>query len=311
MKKYLIIRYSFFFTLLLFSFAFTADAISQDNSQGIEKADSPQYRTSEKDSIIFRVFDIEGVSDEYKRKIVEGIRLSYVYSPDIEVPLAIFDSLTASRPDRPEGYFLKSVLFYILYSANPKKALSDSLRYYSNEAIKITEELMKDDPDNKYYKFYLGAAYGNMGLYYLKNRSYWKAYRNGKKGKNYLEKALKADPDFGDAQFGIGIFYYYADVLTKYIKPLLFIIGMSGDSEKGLRLLEESLKNSSLSQVEARDFLSRFYSRYEGRREEAEQYMLQLYIAFPDNPWYLYNLSVFYYESGDYKGIMSGTFGSD
>ncbi len=274
-------------------------AFSQENSTG-NKDQNKLLNSTEKDTIKFKLFEIEGVSDEYKRRIIEGIKLSYANSPDFEVPFSMFDSLTAMRPDRPEGFFLKSALYFSLYSANPRSVHFDSLKYFSDKAIELTKKLMEDDPDNKYYKLYLGAAYGNMGLYYLNNGSYWKAYRNGKKGKNYLEDALKTDPDFGDAQFGIGIFYYYTDVLSKYIKPLLYIIGMSGDRKKGLSMLEASLKNSTLAQVESRDYLARFYSRYEGRRDKAEQYLLFLHETFPDNPFYLFNLSVFYYDYGDY-----------
>ena len=253
------------------------------------------------DNITFKEFEIEGVSDKFKQQMVTGIILTYQNSPDLSIPFAIFDSMIVARPDRPEGFFFKALLYSSIYSVDAQQTVFDSLEYYFDTVYDITGKLLKTDPDNKYYLFYLGAGYGNMGLYYLRKNSYWKAYRYGKKGKNYLKKAIEVDPEFGDARLGIGVFQYYTAVLSKYIKPLLYIIGMSGDKEKGLENIRLAVNKSYLSQVEARDFLSRIYSRYEGRKDDASEIYRVLTDKFPGNPMYSYYYAGHMFDYGDYK----------
>lgn len=270
--------------------------LSQNNRGKIK----PAFNINVSEKIKLVPFDLKDVTEDFKQKMVKGIELTYQNSPDLKEPFEIFDQLIIERPDRPEGYFLKASLYFSLYMVESKQSIFDSLKTYSDKAIEISEKLLKADPDDKYYNFYLGAAYGNMGLFYLKTKSYWSAYRKGKKGIKYLDKALKIDPDFGDAQLGKGIFLYYASVLSAYIKPLLFIVGMSGDKEKGLKNLLESVENSQLSRIEARDFLSKIYGEYEGKKNETMKMLKQLNENFPTNPYYLLNYAVYTYETGDY-----------
>lgn len=75
-------------------------------------------------------------------------------------------------------------------------------------------------------------------------RSYWKAGREAKKGKDDLEHYLRAHPNDGNAASILGTFLYFADqisVVVKFISKLLFM--PSGDRVEGLRLMQAGAAN--------------------------------------------------------------------
>lgn len=260
---------------------------------------SAQIET-ESNKIKLRVFDINGVSEEFKNLMLSGILSTYMHSTNLSEAFTDFDSLIRMRPDRPEGYFLKAALFLSMYQIDKSSANFDSLKTYTDRTILITENLLKYYPNDQYLHFYLGGIHGNIGLHYLREKSYWKAYRNGSKGKSYLEKAIKIDPTLAGAELGLGIFLYYADIMPKYIKPLLFIVRLRGDREKGLEKMRFAAENSALSIVEANYFLAKILDQYEGNTEEAQKIYQLLHNEFPENLYYHYSLALFFYKNGNY-----------
>ena len=248
--------------------------------------------------IELRTFDIPEVSDKFNEMMLSGIMLTYENAPYLDKSFATFDSLIVMRPDRPEGYFLKASLLLSIYQVDKNQAVFDSLKVYADKTIGISKKLLDEQPDNKFLHFYLGGIYGNMGLQYLRQGSYWSAYRNGSKGKGHLEKALKIDPEFADAELGIGIFKYYADVLPRYMKPLLFLVRLSGNREEGLSKIKLAAEKSALSRIEANFFYAKILQEYEGDPAGALDVGYQLHNQFPDNMFYHYSLGQFLYENG-------------
>lgn len=255
-------------------------------------------RGSADSSIELRTFDIPEVSNKFNEMMLSGIMLTYENAPYLDKPFATFDSLIVMRPDRPEGYFLKASLLLSIYQVDKNQAVFDSLKVYADKTIDISKKLLDAQPDNKFLHFYLGGIYGNMGLQYLRQGSYWSAYRNGSKGKGHLEKALKIDPDFADAELGIGIFKYYADVLPRYMKPFLFLVRLNGNREEGLSKIKHAAEKSALSRIEANFFYAKILQEYEGDPAGALEVGNQLHDQFPDNMFYHYSLGQFLYENG-------------
>jgi hypothetical protein len=251
-------------------------------------------------TIKLKPFNVPQLSEDFKQKMVAGVYATYEDIPFLERPFAVFDTLIQMRPDRPEGYFLKAALYLYMYQIDNSKANFDSLKHYADKIINICDSLLKKNPNDQYVLFYLGAIYGNMGLQYLKQNNYWNAYWYGVKGKNYLEKTIKIDSTLTDAEFGIGIYLYYADILPKYIKPLLYIVRLAGNKEEGLKKIRFAAENSFLGRMEAYYFLAKILDEYEGRTEEAQSILQKLSMRFPDSQYYIYTLGVFYYEHGEF-----------
>ena len=89
--------------------------------------------------------------------------------------------------------------------------------------------------------FYLGAAYGVRAQFRVYRVERLAAARDGKRIKESLEQALALDPSMHDAEFGIGMYRYYAGVAPAIFRFLRFLLLLpGGDREGGLAQLERA-----------------------------------------------------------------------
>ena len=118
--------------------------------------------------------------------------------------------------------------------------------------------------------FFVGAAYGVRAQFRVYRAERFAAARDGKQIKEALEKALALDPGMHDAEFGIGMYRYYAGVapaLFKFLRFLLLLPG--GDREGGLAQLERASQLGLLVRGEAQFQIHVLYLWYEHKSKEA------------------------------------------
>ena len=111
------------------------------------------------------------------------------------------------------------------------------------------------------------------------------AARDGKRIKDALERALALDPEMHDAEFGIGMYRYYADVAPAVLRFLRFLLLMpGGDREDGLRQLERAATRGVLVRGEALHQIQVLYLWYEKKWPQALEIIRTLQARYPGNP---------------------------
>ncbi|HEX8028035.1 MAG TPA: hypothetical protein VF491_06220, partial [Vicinamibacterales bacterium] len=88
------------------------------------------------------------------------------------------------------------------------------------EALRMTES----EPQRAEAWFYLGAAYGARAQFRVYRGERLSAARDGKRIKEALERALVIDPGMHDAEFGVGMYRYYAGVAPAVFRFLRFLL---------------------------------------------------------------------------------------
>ncbi len=88
------------------------------------------------------------------------------------------------------------------------------------------------EPKNAEAWFYLGGAYGARVQWRVMRGQTLAAARDGKQIKLALEQALLLDPAMDDAQFGLGLYEYYADVAPTGAKMLRWLLLLPGGNRK-------------------------------------------------------------------------------
>jgi hypothetical protein len=132
--------------------------------------------------------------------------------------------------------------------------------------------------------FYLGAAYGVRAQYRVYRVERLAAARDGKRIKESLEKALALDPSMHDAEFGIGMYRYYAGVAPAIFKFLRFLLLLpGGDREGGLEQLERASRLGLLVRGEAQYQIQVLYIWYEHKSKEALALIRGLQERYPHN----------------------------
>jgi len=201
------------------------------------------------------------VDERYDRGIALMYRLEFDKAQEQ------FQDIIKADTSNPAGYFALAALSWWRYSQNfdvtaDFKDLEDEFMKNADAAIKVCDARLdkKEVLDQTY--FFLGSSYGLKGRWYAVQRRWFKAYINGNKGKKYLSKAVKVNPEFYDAYLGLGIYDYFADTLPGVLKisALLFV---HGDKERGIAEVRLAQQKGRFFSTEASLFLVEILTRHE------------------------------------------------
>jgi tetratricopeptide (TPR) repeat protein len=154
-------------------------------------------------------------------------------------------------------------------------------------AIAATEAWTTREPRQAEAWFYLGGAYGARVQWRVLRQERLGAARDGRQVKNALDKTLALSPGLVDAQFGLGLYEYYADVAptaAKILRVLLMLPG--GDRARGLARMQRTRQNGQILADEAAFQLHVVYFWYENRAQDAIALLEELVRRHPRNPFF-------------------------
>src|SRR5207253_2769147 len=117
-----------------------------------------------------------------------------------------------------------------------------------------------------------------------RENEWWQTAKLGKEMKKSCEHILQTDPTYYPADYLLGSYNYFADVLPahiKFIRTLLFLPG--GDREKGLRELMTSYQKNNVVSAEAGRTLALIYIYYEKEYPEAVKICDNMLAQYPES----------------------------
>jgi hypothetical protein len=184
-------------------------------------------------------------------------------------------------------------------------AHDEAFRAKATAAIAAADAWTLREPRRAEAWFYLGGAYGARVQFLVTRGEPLAAARDGKRVNDALEHALRLDPEFHDAFFGIGLYHYYADVAppaARLLRRLLLLPG--GDKARGLREIAHARDRGRLVRSEADYQLHLLDLWYERRPEHALELMRDLRTRHPRNPHFAQRIA----EIEDvYLGDLTGS----
>lgn len=234
--------------------------------------------------------------------------LNKIYSgdPDAAIPLA--QELQRQRTDDPLGYLIEGeARWSILYCAacEIKWGMVDAWKRDRNtiaadsESANATYMAVADKAIDLAQKRIatsnaaIDHLYAGMG-YALKARLYGlhaegrAVARAGVSARQEFMKALEIDPQMADAQTGLGLYNYYVDSLSAYVKVLRFFMGIpAGNKQLGIQQLEAGEKDGVLLKVTARFHLAKNLRNFDFDYARAEGTLAPLVEQYPRNPTFL------------------------
>ncbi|NIS39145.1 hypothetical protein GWN91_08485, partial [Candidatus Saccharibacteria bacterium] len=207
-----------------------------------------------------------------------------MYNLHFEQAEKTFVEAQSEFPDYPHGYVYQAYIAAIVYSMDRK---DDSLEQILNRHIEQASEVAEDYKDRMEETadshFYLGLLRGIKALAHATNRSYIKAYWDGRKAKSDLEKTVDLNPEYYDAYLGLGLFQYYVALLPGVLKFFAKLLGFEGDRYKAMQQIELSAEEGQYFRVEA-EFLTHS-TRYflEGDTTTTIPALKKMYEEYPEN----------------------------
>ena len=152
-------------------------------------------------------------------------------------------------------------------------------------AVKETAAWTVREPRRAEAWFYHGVALGARGQWRVLHEEKLAAAREGKRVKEALDRALALDPTLQDAEFGTGMYRYYAGIVPSFMRWLQWIFSLpGGDRVDGLARMERASRGGQLVGAEADYQLHLIYLWYEGRIPDALAKIRHLQQRYPHNP---------------------------
>ncbi|MDE2236721.1 MAG: hypothetical protein KGK30_02415, partial [Elusimicrobia bacterium] len=133
--------------------------------------------------------------------------------------------------------------------------------------------------------FVEGMARGTRGQWDLLQGRYLNAYFDGRRAIKYLRLVSRLDPDYHDADLGLGVFEYQIAHFSGLLASIGGLLGLRGSEPEGLRLLRSAMEHGRYAKEQAAQFLATIYIVDRGDWASALPIVLRLRRDFPDSPY--------------------------
>jgi tetratricopeptide (TPR) repeat protein len=221
--------------------------------------------------------------DRHLQTALDAVYTMRFADAEAAVQLAI-----AADPEHPFGYFGMAVVSMIQYvygtEQSDPKLLTDFDRRL-DLAIDRAQTWTDKHPQDTDGYMALGAAYGMSARLMIFRHQWLKAYWRGRKGVAYLNRALKLDPASLDPYSGLGMYDYYSDTYSRFVRVFAKLV-LRGDRKRGVAELRRAAAGGRYSQVLAKLILMEvFVEDAYGMRdpEEAARLIAEVQARYPNS----------------------------
>ena len=249
-------------------------------------------------------------AEEEQRLLAEG--LDHFYNLEYDQAIVKFATLRDSDRANPAwhnhlamGYFYKELLlagalegdwfdasnrFFRTKKIQPNPALENLFHSASQNAVRLCEGRLKEDARDAEALYACGVAYAARATHQgLIERSALKFLGNARKANDYHSRLVRVNPLYYDGYLVPGIFDFVLGSLPGPVKVLFFFAGLSGDKQRGLRLVERVVEWGDGARQDAQILATVMYRR-EKRYADARRMLENLASDFPRN--YIFPLEI-------------------
>lgn len=188
------------------------------------------------------------------------------------------------HPNSLKWYFYRGICSYadLITNFSVNQEALKSMKADMERVQQLGEEVLQTRPEDHEALFYVGGAYGYLGLAEFADGSVFSAVGTAKKGFNLQEKLITVCPNCHDAYLGPGMMNLMASAVPWFLRKVLWLFGLSGTEEKAYEYLTTAYEKGTLVRFEAGSYLAKVYERRK-QFQEASVIYKQLVNNYPRN----------------------------
>ncbi len=239
---------------------------------------------------------VRAANISFPPEAIQAMDKIYAGDPDAAITFAhIFER---AQPDHPFGYLLEDqARWWKMYCAacEIKSGMVEAWRrnkepeddVYLMLAGKVidTAEAQLAKSDTAEMRVYAGIGWNLKARVYLLRGENRSVARASIASRAEMLRALELDPQMSDATTILGIYNYYVDALSPFVKLLRIFMGIpGGDKATGVKQMETGMNRSGFLSVDARFILARVLRQYDQKYEQALSDAEPLVARYPHNP---------------------------
>ena len=160
-------------------------------------------------SCVFLLVHASRTEGNLGRRLASLDGLECIHNEEFSRAHAIYDSLIAADPDRPEGYLGKALAYW-----DEGLILEDGERFdrethrFPKEVIRVSEKEVERWGESAEMMFWLGSAYGLRSTLAMVRGRVLEGVTDGLKSRAFLRRSVELNPDLVDVHFGLGLMDY-------------------------------------------------------------------------------------------------------
>ena len=217
-------------------------------------------------SCIFLLVHASRTEGNLGRRLASLDGLECIHNEEFSRAHAIYDSLIAADPDRPEGYLGKALAYW-----DEGLILEDGERFdrethrFLKEVIRVSEKEVERRGESAEMMFWLGSAYGLRSTLAMVRGRVLEGVTDGLKSRAFLRRSVDLNPDLVDAHFGLGLMDYVVSRkprILRFVSRLLFL--PEGDRAAGLAAIGRAAKEGTYCRshaISSRAFIELYYEK--------------------------------------------------
>lgn len=227
--------------------------------------------------------------------------LDEIYSGNPDAGITAAQAIERSEPQNPLGFAIEAEgRWWRIYCAScdiqwgmvdawkgGKGPEGDAYLKLAGKVVEIANaQLARSDTPEMH--LYSGMGWALEARLYGLRGNRRKTAHAGVEARTQFLRALRLDPDMADADVGLGLYNYYVDTLSPFVKFLRVFMGIpGGNKEDGIRQLQIGMDRGILLPVVARFYLAKNLRTYDRKYGQALSVAEPLASRYPHNPVFL------------------------
>lgn len=219
----------------------------------------------------------EGREKEIIERALKGQEA--IFARDYPQAMKVFEALARDFPDSPAGSFGKMAVYEIRMLEREDFHLQKKFLEEAKKGLKLVRKIQQKYNPSTWDLFLAGSILGLDGFFKARHDQWWDAYVQGGKSRQIFRRVKKMDPEFIDADFGLGMYLYWRSVFTR---DLWFLRMFPNRRDEGIAIVRNVAENGNFSKELARANLAIMYFE-EKRYAEAEKILRDYMSRYPNN----------------------------
>ena len=245
----------------------------------------------------------------------------HFYNLEYDESIADFKSAIALHPTDPEvhNHLAEAIVFQEMYrdgaleselvsgnnaflrrpKLNPSPQTESWFLGEVGKAMSLAQARIDKNPNDTYALYSLGISYGLRSNYYWVVKKAWRdSLKDATTARRLHNRVEALEPNNVDARLVEGLDDYLVGCLPWTWRMLGFLVGIHGDKELGIHLVQEVAAHGDDNKIDAEIFLCALYRR-ENQTRRAVPIIEDLLGRFPRNYLLRLELSQMYSMAGD------------
>jgi tetratricopeptide (TPR) repeat protein len=221
--------------------------------------------------------ELKGKEKELVERALKG--QDAIFARDYGEAMRVFGELQRDFPDSPAGSFGKMAVYEIRMLEREDTHLRKQFLAEAKKGLAIAKSVQQKYNPTTWDLFLAGSILGLDGFFKARHDQWWDAYVQGGKSRQLFRRVKKMDPDFIDADFGLGMYLYWRSVFTR---DLWFLKMFPDRREEGIAIVKNVADNGRFAKDLARANLTIMY--FEEKQYDKAENILRDYVSrYPNN----------------------------